>query len=121
MTTENYQDDLTITGVEIFTDPWDCRIYSDIVYSVEWLGLDAIDSVIEIQGSTDLVNWSCYGKTPTVNYGEFELDAATGYQTIEVERRKLPYWRLHFTPNAVTTGTLIIRTYGVPLDPRRSR
>lgn len=101
-------------GSDAVTYIFDAGNYRDIVFSVEWYSLNSASATIEIQSSTDKVNWSCYGGSQ----GVFTLDASSGYQILEIAHKITRYWRLSYTKNNVISGTIIVRTDGVPLFPR---
>ncbi len=107
MTTENLQQTLS-AAANGSSEIWDATTYSGICVSAEWSGADAITAELELQASTDKVNWNCYG----ASNGVVSLDAASGYQVMEVPVVVFPYWRLNFTANTNTAGTIIIRTFG---------
>lgn len=110
MVTENLQETLN-PSVDGASSIWDARAYRGRVFSIEWSGLAGITATFELQVSTDQVNWDCYGGTS----GEFVLDAASGYQIIEVTQSNIPYWRLRYTANGNVGGQIVLRTYGQPL------
>jgi hypothetical protein len=112
--TENLQIAPISMAVSFDTDPWFTQLYGAICWQFEWSGANAFDSQVEVQVSLDKVNWNCYGG----DYGQCILSAASGAQMLEIPTVTFPYWRAHYTANANTSGTMVIRTYGKPLHPR---
>jgi hypothetical protein len=89
-----------------YSEHWDTTMLSGFALSVQWSGADANTGVIELQNSVNNETFNCFGSAITLN-------AASGEQIFEVEK-KSPYFRIKYTKNTVTTGNIIIRTYGMP-------
>ena len=113
--------ELVVAGTSIgssFNSPWqDVRYHNRGSIQAIWSGADATDATIMPQASNNKVDWCNLASATTVK----KVDGASGCQLYEFTDMGYSYWRIAFTANTNTTGTIQIitvlkrdRGYGVP-------
>ena len=104
-------------GSDFNSPSQDVRYHNRGAIQAIWSGADATDAEIIPQASLDNINWCDLASGSLIK----KVDAASGCQLYEVTDIGYSYWRVKFTANANTTGTIKIitvlkrdRGYGVP-------